>query len=265
MPVSNTERQRTEFFGRLEARGSGALVLDYDGTLAPFNKDRDAAFPYPGVRELIAGIMTTTATRVVLISGRRAEEVKKLLGISPTPEIWGAHGLQRLHPNGRCESVAITDREAGALQEAAAWLEQNCFIHLAEQKPGSIAVHWRGLPADESEGIANRVRSGWEGLAAQERMRLLEFDGGIELRVSGNDKGKAVLTVFGELAPGTPLAFLGDDLTDEDAFMALQETCSLTVLVRPEWRETHARIWLRPPEDLLDFLTEWLERSGGAA
>ena len=96
-------------------------------------------------------------------------------------------------------------------------------------------------------------------------MSLLEFDGGIELRVSGSDKGKAVLTVLGELDPETPLAFLGDDITDEDAFIALQSSCALTVLVRPEWRKTNAKIWLRPPEDLLDFLREWLERSGGAA
>jgi trehalose-phosphatase len=265
MPVSNTEKKWTEFFGRLEKRGSCALVLDYDGTLAPFNKDRNAAVPYAGVRELIADIMATSATQVVLISGRRAEEVKALLNISPTPEIWGVHGLQRLHPDGRCESVAVNVQEGKALQEAATWLERNRFMHLAEEKPGSIAVHWRGLPVDESELIAGKVLSGWRELAEREQMSLLEFDGGIELRVSGSDKGKAVLTVYGELDPETPLAFLGDDVTDEDAFIALQETCALTVLVRREWRKTNAKIWLRPPEDLLDFLREWLERSGGEA
>lgn len=265
MPVSNTEKQRTEFFGRLETRGSGTLMLDYDGTLAPFNKDRNAAVPYAGVRELIADIMATSATRVVLLSGRRAEEVKELLSLSPTPEIWGVHGLQRLHPDGRCESVAVKDREGKALEEATAWLERNGLMRLAEQKPGSIAVHWRGIPADESELIAGKVLSGWQGLAAREQMSLLEFDGGIELRISGSDKGKAVLTVRGELDPETPLAFLGDDVTDEDAFIALQETCALTALVRREWRKTNAKIWLRPPEDLLDFLREWLERTGGEA
>lgn len=264
MPVSNTEKQRTEFFRRLEERGSGALVLDYDGTLAPFHRDRNAAVPYAGVRELIAEIMTG-ATRVVLISGRQAEEVKELLGISPAPEIWGVHGLQRLYPDGHCGKVAIKDNEAEALEEASAWLERNSLMHLAEQKPGSIAVHWRGLPVDESGKIVGKVLSEWKGLAAQEQMSLLEFDGGIELRISGSDKGKAVLTVRGELDLNTPLAFLGDDATDEDAFIALQETCALTALVRPEWRKTNAKIWLRPPQDLLDFLREWLERTGGEA
>jgi len=264
MPVSNTEKQRTEFFDRLAERGSGALVLDYDGTLAPFNKDRNAAFPYAGVQELISAIMGT-ATRVVLVSGRRAEEVKNLLGVSPAPEIWGVHGLQRLHPDGRCENVALKDRETKALKEAAVWLERNGLMHLSEQKPGSIAIHWRGLPADESQRIAGKVLSGWKVFAAQEQMSLLEFDGGVELRIAGSDKGKAVLTVHDELDSHTPLAFLGDDATDEDAFIALQGTGALTVLVRPEWRKTNAKTWLRPPQGLLDFLREWLERTGGEA
>jgi trehalose-phosphatase len=261
--MSARELQCEQFFAKLEQRGSGALALDYDGTLAPFNEDRHAAVPYAGVRELISDIMATGTTRVVLISGRPAEEVRSLLGLSPAPEIWGVHGLQRMHPNGSCETVAIKDFERKALQEAEAWLEQHDMGPLAERKPGSIAVHWRGLPLDDSDRINGKVRSAWVPLAARGRMSLLEFDGGIELRISGRDKGKAVLTILGELDPGTPLAFLGDDTTDEDAFLALQGSGALTVLVRPEWRETNAEVWIRPPDELLQFFREWLERSGG--
>ncbi|HEY1799833.1 MAG TPA: trehalose-phosphatase [Terriglobales bacterium] len=257
------ELQREQFFAKLEQRGSGVLALDYDGTLAPFKKDRHTAVPYAGVRELIGDIMATGDTRVVLISGRPAEEVRSLLGLTPAPEIWGVHGLQRLRQDGSCESVAIKDLERKTLQEAAAWLEENDLGHLAEQKPGSVAVHWRGLPLDESDRINGKVRSAWVPLAARGQMSLLEFDGGIELRVGGWDKGKAVLTVLGELDPGTPLAFLGDDTTDEDAFVALQGSGALTVLVRTEWRETNAEVWIRPPDELLQFFREWLERIGG--
>ena len=67
------------FFERLRASGGGVLALDYDGTLAPFRIDPMQAVPYPGVREAIARILATGKTRVVLISGRRAEEVRELL------------------------------------------------------------------------------------------------------------------------------------------------------------------------------------------
>ena len=187
-----------------------------------------------------------------------------LLGLSPAPEIWGAHGLQRLHADGSCEMVGLKDAEQKALQDAETWLEQHDLGHLAERKPGSVAVHWRGLTHEESDRINGKVRSAWVPLAARRQMSLLEFDGGIELRTSGGDKGKAVLTILSELDPGTPLAFLGDDTTDEDAFLALQGSGALTVLVRPEWRETNARAWIRPPGELLQFFRDWIERTGGS-
>ena len=51
-------------------------------------------------------------------------------------------------------------------------------------------------------------------------------------------------------------SYLGDDLTDEDAFRALKGR-GLSVLVRNELRETLADIWLKPPGELIDFLLKW--------
>ena len=70
------------------------------------------------------------------------------------------------------------------------------------------------------------------------------------------DKGSAVRTLLAELAPGAAIAYLGDDLTDEDAFHAIGDR-GLRVLVRPEQRPSAADIWLRPPEELLAFLGRW--------
>ena len=96
-------------------------------------------------------------------------------------------------------------------------------------------------------------------------MSLLEFDGGLELRPLEPNKGSAVRTLLAELPAGTPFAFLGDDTTDEDAFLALRETKALTVLVRSNWRATHARFWIHPPEQLLRFLNDWVDHGKGDA
>jgi trehalose-phosphatase len=251
----------SEFFTNLSRSASSALVLDYDGTLAPFCVERFAAVPYPGVADLIRRIAATGRTRVVLVSGRQAEEVRDLLGITPVPEIWGVHGRQRLHPGGRSEVLPMNELDRKTLEQAAAWIEAQRLETLAEFKPGSVAVHWRGLADEEAAELRNRVRPAFGSLAARSGMALLEFDGGLELRCSEPNKGTAVRVLRGELPPEAPVAYLGDDTTDEDAFRELRGTGALTALVRPEWRETAAQVWLRPPDELLEFLARWLERT----
>ena len=250
----------TTFFRELSQSADSALALDYDGTLAPFRVDRFAAVPYPGVAELIGRILKANRTRVVLVSGRPAEEVRDLLGIVPVPEIWGLHGRQRLRADGRSEILPMKDSDRETLEQAAAWLGSQRLEALAEFKAGSVAVHWRGLAPEESAEVRGRVTLAFGSLAERAGMALLEFDGGVELRSAEIHKGTAVRAIRSELAPDTPFAYLGDDLTDEDAFRALRGTGALSVLVRPEWRETAAEVWLRPPDELLEFLAGWLER-----
>jgi hypothetical protein len=88
-------------------------------------------------------------------------------------------------------------------------------------------------------------------------MQLLRFDGGLELR-AGRNKGDAVLQVLAELQSDSPIAYLGDDATDEDAFQTLGDR-GLGVLVRRQWAPSAAHLWLRPPADLLIFLAAWLD------
>lgn len=253
------------FFQELDRQHTGALVLDYDGTLAPFCKDRLHAVPYPGVSEALVKIMSGSSTRVVMVTGRPVGELVALLGISPTPEVWGLHGLQHLRPNGECRTYPILDSDLQILAEAEAWLDYQGLRHLAEVKKGSIAVHWRGMSPADAAQVAAKVRKGWSRLAADSRIVLLDFDGGIEIRFNGRNKAHAVLTVLKELGPGVPLAYLGDDRTDEDAFAVLRDfPQTLTVLVRSEQRETKAEAWIKPPQELLEFLNRWLECCGGS-
>ena len=71
------------------------------------------------------------------------------------------------------------------------------------------------------------------------------------------DKGNAVRLLLNEVGPQVPAAYLGDDATDESAFQAMQGR-GISVLVRPTWRQTAAQLWLKAPDELLDFLRQWL-------
>ncbi len=243
------------------ARASRSLLLlDYDGTLAPFRTKRDQALPYPGVAQVLQEIVRNCRTRLVFISGREASEAIPLLGIHPCPEVWGLHGLQRVKPNGKAEIPELGERIPEALAAADHWLEYQRLRQAAEFKPGSIAFHWRGLDESEAEAVRGRVLLGWTPIADHFGLDLLEFDGGIEIRPPHADKGDAVRTLLREVAPDAPAAYLGDDTTDEPAFRAINGR-GLSVLVRPHWRQTAAQLWLQPPEELLDFLTQWLQAS----
>ena len=244
------------FYERLVKATSRVLMLDYDGTLAPFRVRPEQAVPYPGVGEALSALVATAHNRVVIVSGRRAEEVAALLPAGVRPEIWGAHGCERLLPG----SDVQADEPGAEVKQALALaqLRASDFQYGArlERKPASIALHWRGLPVLNVARLREQVETAWRPLAEQGALEWLPFDCGIELRAPGVNKEHAVNAVLSEIAPGAAVAYLGDDITDEDAFRAVKGR-GLAVLVRPECRETAADIWIRPPHELLEFLGRW--------
>jgi len=265
------QSQLTPFLQTVAHASHAALLLDYDGTLAPFHAQRDQAYPYPGVALLLQEIVRNGRTRVVIISGRDAPDVLPFLNIHPHPEVWGVHGLQRLETDGSMEMPHLDERTLDGLSDAERWLGYQKLRHIVEFKTGSIAVHWRGLSENDAERVRARVLLGWRPIADYSGLDLLEFDGGVEVRARDADKGDAVRDILREISPGTPVAYLGDDNTDESAFQAMQGR-GISVLVRPIWRQTAAQFWLQPPDELLDFLGFWLKAcvehgasNGGAA
>ena len=241
-------------------------MLDYDGTLAPFVELRDQAVPYPGVREALTAIQASGRTRLVIVSGRAIDDLKPLLNLDPLPEIWGNHGWERLLPNGVYQGPGIEDHVRECFAEARSKVltaGQGVVPMDFEQKPASLALHWRRRDPQVVDVLQAAVRKLWEPLVESANLTLKAFDGGLELGLPDKDKGSAVRTILAEAADDTVAAYLGDDQTDEDAFRALGDR-GYGVLVRPNFRPTAATFWLKPPEGLLEFLGYWAEvdRSG---
>ena len=251
------QRNIEELLESVARARQSVLLLDYDGTLAPFSIERHRAVPYPGLRDLLQQIVDTGRTRLVIVTGRDAREIDPFLRLRPAPEIWGSHGLQRFLPDGRCQMPEIPPAVAEVLEDAGRWLEYQGLYDCAERKPGSIAVHWRALEQTEAEELRGRIIVGWFPIADRANLKLLEFDGGVEMRMPDLDKGDAVRTMLKETAPNVPVTYLGDDITDERAFRALASR-GLGILVRPNFRRSAAQAWLKPPDELRDFLSRWL-------
>ena len=233
------------------------LFTDYDGTLAPFRKDPSKATPYVGVRELLDEIRSQ-GTRLIVVSGRAIDDLLPLLALDGV-EIWGSHGRERQMAGGRRSIAPIPRESKSAMSRAEQLLRENDLEQRCEKKPGCIAVHHRGLDSADAERIEQAVTEIWSQVAMEGRLELRHFDGGVELQVPGISKGTVIRRVLKEVDEVSPsIAYLGDDLTDEDAFEELREK-GLCVLVRPEFRATRADLWLTPPDELLSFLEGWSE------
>jgi trehalose 6-phosphate phosphatase len=261
MRILNPRFDLETYFADVARARQRVLLLDYDGTLAPFHTRPERAVPYPGVAGLLSQIMRSRASRVIIVSGRGLEDLRRVLGFLRGAEAWGAHGWQH-----RAADGARTDFDPGgeALERLEVAAERSApLLALGvrlERKSAALAAHWRGLDAATAREAQSFARELWPDLAG-EALELLDFDGGIELRARGRNKGDVVLEALAD-GDGVAAAYLGDDLTDEDAFAAMRGR-GLGALVSPQLRATRADLWLSPPRGLVEFLQRWHNATHG--
>ena len=253
-----TAKQQADFGAQLAACRRAVLFFDYDGTLAPLVSDRDAAFPYPGVRDALEKLLKIKHCRVVLVSGRRAAEIQPLLQSRVPFEAWGAHGAEHLRPTGALEQIPISDTAQEGLQQAAHTIQHLLGQHEIERKPNSVAAHFTKLPPEIVPQVLTELEDIWQPISETYGLELMDFHLGIEMRVPGINKARAIHAVMEEEPSDAVTFYIGDDLTDEDAFQALSHSEN-TVLIGREKRPSAAK-WLLPEEPdgrhIVTFLNE---------
>lgn len=231
------------------------LMLDYDGTLAPFVAERDKAVPLPSSLLLLRKIASWTLTSVAIVSGRPLEEVEGFLGDLPAVFV-GEHGWEQRAPNGEIirrpldVSIAATIEAAESAARSAGWGD------LLERKRSAVVLHTRGLPGVRASELQDQCAHVW-GKLADSRVVIDRIEGGVELRARGRNKGTVVLSLLSQAAPGTLGVFVGDDVTDEDAFDVVRDWGFGIRVGRPEL-PTIAQGYLPSCEEVPEFLEEWL-------
>ncbi len=241
------------------SRRVSVLALDYDGTLAPFHVERDQALLPPRTRALLDALAQEPHTRLVIVSGRPVEELARVGAFGPGVELWGGHGWEHLDAADQLERFEVEADLASVIASEFARLATEVDSQHLERKHASIAVHWRGLDETEASTLETSVRGQWQQLAALHPLQARGFDGGVELRVTGRDKGSVMQSL---LANGNEsLLYVGDDDTDEDAFRALvdqQHALSIRV-VDEQYEGTTAAAVTMSHLTLLNVLDGWLE------
>ncbi|MHB1950820.1 MAG: trehalose-phosphatase [Acidiferrobacteraceae bacterium] len=249
------------FFLRVAQTPSRVLLLDYDGTLAPFAKDPRDARPYPCVVPIIQRLIDARSTRIVFVSGRRIDDLKPLLPFAPIPEIWGSHGYEHLSADGTRRTFTPGPESIRCLALIRERLARELPEIRSEVKIAGVALHWRDEPPARIAQMRRQGSAIWRAATPHGAVVMQEFDGGIEFKARDRTKGSAVSAVMAGTGIG---AYLGDDLTDEDAF-AVMSRAGISVLVRDRFRNTSASIWISPPEELEALLLDWEAACAGGA
>lgn len=210
------------------------VATDFDGALAELCVQPSDAAPAPGGMAALRDLAALPATHVAIASGRDLRTLRELTGVGSAERVVliGSHGAECTRPDvvpgGRLdrEQKALLDR---LTEEVAALIERHPGARL-ERKRAAVAVHTRGLPRPVAEAALA------EALALGEHrsdVRVLHGKSVVELSVSHADKGTAV-TALGGLLGADATVYAGDDVTDEDAFRALDPAAGdVTVKVGP--------------------------------
>jgi trehalose 6-phosphate phosphatase len=251
------------FLERLAERRNGLLMLDYDGTIAPFHIDRLRAHPSPGILEVLSAIQESGTTRIVFVTGRESGEILNFVKLPRPYEIWGCHGREFRDVDGRITAHGVTPALERALEEGRRLAAAVVGEDMALMKVGAVAVYWRPFTPEQREEMRRRLAVAWAGLIAEHGLQMQVFFTGTELSVANRSKGDSVEALMRDVNPEeTCAAFLGDDVTDEEGFLALGER-GLSLLVRNEPRDTRAHHRLTLPEGVLWFFNEWLRAGNG--
>jgi trehalose-phosphatase len=234
------------------------LMLDYDGTLAPFRTRRQEAVPPPGLLATLARIVAGGRTAVAVVSGRPLVELVTFIPLAGIALV-GEHGFEERTAGGEWTAVAVPEESQAALEQAVRDARALGLDAHLERKRSSVVLHTRGLDAGAEPTVA-AVREVWRAALAGGH-RLDDIDGGLELRLGYPHKGSAVNRLIQRAPEGAFPVYVGDDATDEDAFAAVRaHGFGIKVGTSPSL----ARGRLAGCEQVPDFLAHWLLRVEGA-
>jgi trehalose-phosphatase len=238
------------------ANGRQTIVcLDFDGTLSDIVSDPDAATLVDGAAEVLEKLAGLCP--VALLSGRDLADIRQRVGL---PGIWyaGSHGFELIGPDGThhdndlaATAIPVLERAAHELREE---LSQTPGVRV-ESKRYAVAVHYRNVVPDRvPEIIAATRRCGQRlGFRVTGGRKVIELRPDIDW-----DKGTALAWIRDRVS-GTGRAlpiYIGDDLTDEDAFDAVRLN-GVGIVVRHEedgGRPTAASFTLNSPTEVCELL-----------
>lgn len=232
------------------------LVLDYDGTLAPFREDRMEAYPLEGIVGLLERIRDEEGTYLAMMTGRPLTELLFLLGDLGIP-VSASQGTEFYEPGRDVRILQATLRQAQRLARAEVEADAVCVEARVERKLASVALHTRGMDPGAAKEAEDELCLIWDREADDFGFECRRFNGGVELRLKNIDKGTALLELLRSRPADGLCVYVGDDDTDEDAFRVIRDR-GVGIKVGGPGSPTHAKGRLADCEAVRGFLRSWV-------
>jgi trehalose 6-phosphate phosphatase len=227
---------------------SASLFLDFDGTLVDLADTPDGVVVDPALTDLLTTLARRLGGRLAIVSGRSIAQLDALLGpVAQTLAVSGSHGCEHRWHGISAQPVRPDSlRDVAEAMHAASAGAPGVVV---EDKSFGVALHFRRAPAFETQALLLAERLGAEHELAMQHGKMM-----VELRVPGSDKGVAVARMMQRPEmQGTRPVFIGDDVTDESAFVAARAAGGHGILVGSP-RTTAADYGLPHPAAVLAWL-----------
>ena len=232
---------------RLRAAKRWAFFLDFDGTLVNLRRRPGDVRMSRAAKLVLKRLAGHVNTQVVIISGRKRNNVRELVSLSAL-QYFGVHGGER-----EGESVTLSAKSKHAL-EGAKRVAQRALKSIPgvwiQDKALSVAIHYRESDRSSAllaaEFLAGLLEPWGDSLHILNGSRVWEI---LPREIPG--KFTAVDDVLGAHRPATAVVYIGNDGTDEVAFAALPDDITIRVGREPQ---THARYFVRTPAEVLRLL-----------
>lgn len=228
------------------------VVSDYDGVLAPIVDDPAAAYPLPEAMQILHRLGDRPDTVVALVSGRALAELAALSGLAEPVRLIGSHGAEWSTGPVAGFDAERADVLAGVVA-AMRDIEGRYDGVAVETKPVTAALHVRRAARPDAAAATDELARRLSEFSGLQVTRGKEV---VEVAVVPNDKGTALVALREQVAADAVL-FLGDDVTDEDAFAVLGED-DVGVKVGPG--DTRAAYRVDTPDDVAALLADLLRR-----
>jgi trehalose 6-phosphate synthase/phosphatase len=235
--------------------GRRCIMLDYDGTLAPYQKVPSLATPSEELLLLLKQLANDPANEVVIISGRDANTLDKWLGHLPLTLV-AEHGASVKYKNEDWkEQVTMSTEWKDQIRPLMQLFVDRCAGSFIEEKKSTLAWHYRNTHPELGFARSRELLNSLMQLITNTSLQAIDGNKVIEVRMIGVDKGATAINLVGNLEPDFILC-IGDDTTDEDMFRLLRDK---GYTIRIGRGNTAAQYTIMSQKDVFPFLKRFLK------